>query len=107
MRLRSDVKLKGSMGDQIKGVSQDFEIAAVPRAEQVVIPLAKDIANWLRKHGDIVREVNGLCRFYTDTAFQESSSLTSRRLRLLRQRSRPVRVLDRTARIMSDYLPWS
>jgi hypothetical protein len=34
------------MGDQIKGVSQDFEIAAVPLAEQVLVPLDKDIADW-------------------------------------------------------------
>jgi hypothetical protein len=28
---------------------------------------AKDIADWFRKQCDIVREVNGLCRFYMDT----------------------------------------
>ncbi len=55
------------MGDQIEGVSQNFEVAAVPKAEQVLVPLDKDIAEWLSKQGDIVREVNGLCRFYMDS----------------------------------------
>ena len=39
-----------------------------PPAEQVLVPLDKDIADWLCKQGDLVREVNGLCRFYMDTS---------------------------------------
>ena len=28
----------------------------------------KDVADWLHQQGDLVREVNGLCRFYMDTS---------------------------------------
>jgi hypothetical protein len=33
----------------------------------VLVPLDKDIADWFRKQGDLVREINGQCRFYMDT----------------------------------------
>jgi hypothetical protein len=53
------------MGRTRKGRSAQFNDAA--EGEQVLVPLDKDLADWLRTQGNLVREVNGLCRFYTDT----------------------------------------
>jgi hypothetical protein len=47
--------------------SQAFNGAAAPATPQVLVPIDKDLADWLRTQGDLVREVNGLCRFYMDT----------------------------------------
>jgi hypothetical protein len=35
--------------------------------EQILVPIDKDVAEWLQEQGDITSEVNGLCRFYMDT----------------------------------------
>jgi hypothetical protein len=53
------------MGRKPRGRSAQFN--GVAEGEQVLVPLDKDVADWLRKQGDLVREVNGLCRFYMDT----------------------------------------
>ena len=53
------------MGKKPKGRSAQFNGAS--EGEQVLVPREKDLADWLRTQGDLVREVNGLCRFYMDT----------------------------------------
>jgi hypothetical protein len=50
-----------------RGRSAQFNDAADVAEAQVLVPLDSDIADWLRTQGDLVREVNGLCRFYMDT----------------------------------------
>jgi hypothetical protein len=50
--------------------SQAFNGAAAP-AVQELVPIDKDLADWLRTQGDLVREVNGLCRFYMDTCLSQ------------------------------------
>ena len=56
------------MGRKSRGRSEHFNGAAEGAAEQVLVPLDKDLADWLSQQGDLVREVNGLCRFYMDTS---------------------------------------
>jgi hypothetical protein len=57
-----------SMGRKPRGRSAHFNGAAEATGGQVLVPLDKDIADWLCKQGDLVREVNDLCRFYMDTS---------------------------------------
>jgi hypothetical protein len=56
------------MGRKPRGRSTHFNGAAEVTGGQVLVPLDKDIADWLCKQGDLVREVNDLCRFYMDTS---------------------------------------
>jgi hypothetical protein len=52
------------MDDQVQGPSRDFKIAS-EAAQPVLDP---DVAAWFRSQGDIIREINNLCRFYMDTS---------------------------------------
>jgi hypothetical protein len=56
------------MDDQVRGPSRDFKIASAKAAQPVLIPIEPDLAAWFRSQGDIVREINNLCRFYMDTS---------------------------------------
>jgi hypothetical protein len=56
------------MGRKPRGRSAHFNGAAEATGEQVLVPLDKDLADWLCKQGNLVREVNDLCGFYMDTS---------------------------------------
>jgi hypothetical protein len=67
MRLRFNVKLKGEWAIRSKMFPRTSRLPLYPRRNRCSCLFDKDIAEWLRKQGDIVREVNGLCRFYMET----------------------------------------
>jgi hypothetical protein len=50
------------MDDQVRGPSRDFKIAS-EAAQPVLVPIDADLAAWFRSQGDIIREINNLCRF--------------------------------------------
>jgi hypothetical protein len=52
-----------SIGRKPRGRSAHFNGAAEATGGQVLVPLDKDLADWLCKQGNLVREVNSLCRF--------------------------------------------
>jgi hypothetical protein len=60
------------MANRVRGPSKEFREAAAS-AEPVLVPVDADIAAWFRAQGDLVREVNNLCRFYMDTSVCESA----------------------------------
>ena len=55
------------MDDQVRGPSRDFKIASAETAQPVLVPIDPDLVAWFRSQGDMVREINNLCRFYMDT----------------------------------------
>jgi hypothetical protein len=61
-----------SMGRKPRGRSAHFNGAAEATGEQVLVPLDKDLADWLCKQGNLVREVNDLCGFYMDTSISRA-----------------------------------
>jgi hypothetical protein len=56
------------MDDQVRGPSRDFKIASADTAQPVLVPIDPDLVAWFRSQGDMVREINNLCRFYMDTS---------------------------------------
>jgi hypothetical protein len=56
-----------SMGRKPRARSAHFNGVAEATDERVLVPVDKDVADWLCEQGDLVREVNDLCRFYMDT----------------------------------------
>jgi hypothetical protein len=56
------------MDDHVRNLSADFKIASGETAQPVLIPIDADLVAWFRGQGDIVREINDLCRFYMDTS---------------------------------------
>jgi uncharacterized protein (DUF4415 family) len=56
------------MADQTGKTSQDFTAAASSSTEQVLVPIDKDLVDWFRTQGNVVLQINDLCRFYMDTS---------------------------------------
>ncbi|WP_369721329.1 hypothetical protein AB8Z38_30545 [Bradyrhizobium sp. LLZ17] len=54
------------MVEDVQGPSKDFKIASTA-AQPVLVPIDPDLVGWFRSQGDLVREINNLCRFYMDT----------------------------------------
>lgn len=56
------------MDNQARGPSGEFKKASAPAAQPVLVPIDPDLAAWFRSQGDMIREINNLCRFYMDTS---------------------------------------
>jgi hypothetical protein len=54
-----------------RDASQDFTDVAASAADPVLVPIDIGIDVWFRSQGDLVRQVNDLCRFYMDTNFSK------------------------------------